>query len=327
MTPRNFAASRPTRFWLSTVWQLYRTPREFAAASGKAWHILHQSGIAGLSRAVRRKMADPVQPIANLLADASSGPALTFQELVRWPGQGLSLTHSVTIVIPTRGNTHLLADCLASLRRSLPAASLLDIVVVNNGAPLGTLPDLPWPVSIRPETRPFNWSAYNNSAVQDAGTEFALFLNDDIQALHTGWLDALLAAALEPAVGAVGAKLLYPDGTIQHCGIYLTPAGQPYHADRHRHRNTFPATEPREVPAVTGACLLTPLRQLRALNGFDERFRVTYNDLDYCLRLRDAGQRILIQPSAELLHLESATRPLRVAAAEEHLLRTRWPHP
>jgi GT2 family glycosyltransferase len=241
----------------------------------------------------------------------------------RWAEGTASLRHTVTAVIPTRGENARVRACLQGLARSVRPGARLEVVVVSNGGPVAPPPGFPHPYTCLEERRPFNWSLYNNAAAARAAGDFLLFLNDDVEPLHGGWLDVLLEAAERPGVGAVGARLLYPDGTIQHDGIGLDAGGQP----RHLRRGEEPSpAEPDPVPeaAVTGACLLTPAAVWRQLSGFDPSFAYSYNDVDYCLRLRRAGFACLVVRGARLLHHESATRPLAVDPAEQRRFASRW---
>ena len=157
----------------------------------------------------------------------------------------------------------------------------------------------------------FNWSLYNNLGVAAAKGEYLLFLNDDIEVLDWGWLSALLEHAQNPAVGVVGPHLLYPDGRVQHAGMFLA-------ANVGRHAFRFaPADDPgpfglalvtRNVMAVTGACMLMRRTVYDALGGFDEAHSVVNNDLDFCLRVAEQGLRVVFTPYARLTHHELASR-------------------
>ncbi|GEM_PF-1630057 len=305
---------------LATLFQLYGSPRPLWAATMKAFAYARSRGISGLVRAVRRKIAHPTLPIG--APELEEGERLAFEE--RWVirGSGLTRRHLTSIIILTKGAQALLDACLASLARSILPDAKVEILIVNNGRPVGLPPSFPFPIRVLRETRRFNWAAYNNRAAEYATGEFLLFLNDDVEALHGGWLDAMLAEALRPGVGAVGAKLLYPNGRIQHYGIVME-GSQPRHLGKFFPRDdpglTGDPPESRIVDAVTGACLLTPRRVLLQ-HHFDERFAYNYNDVDYCLRLWKARQQTLVTPFAELIHRETTTRPIRVPPREVRLL-------
>jgi ADP-heptose:LPS heptosyltransferase/GT2 family glycosyltransferase len=158
---------------------------------------------------------------------------------------------------------------------------------------------------------PFNWSRFNNEGARAATGEYLLFLNDDIEILQPDWLEAMLEQAQRPEVGVVGARLLYPDGKVQHGGQYL--------ADTHaRHAFRFAdeaapgpfglATVAREMISVTGACQMVRAEVFKRLGGFEEAHSVVNNDLDFCLRSWRAGLSVVFTPHATLIHHELASR-------------------
>ncbi|HTT79237.1 MAG TPA: glycosyltransferase family 9 protein [Stellaceae bacterium] len=158
---------------------------------------------------------------------------------------------------------------------------------------------------------PFNWSRFNNLAAQQAAGDVLVFLNDDVEIVSEDWLDALLEQVQRPEIGVVGARLLYPDRTVQHAGIFWSPAG-----GRHAFRFAAEAapgyfglalTE-RNVLAVTGACLAMRRGEFAALGGFDERHSIVNNDVDCCLRTWERGRRVVYTPYAVLIHHELASR-------------------
>ena len=165
-------------------------------------------------------------------------------------------------------------------------------------------------ILLRPE--PFNFSRLNNSAVQEATGDVLAFLNNDIEVTHEEWLEEMLTLALQPHAGCVGAKLLYPDGRIQHAGIVLGLGGVAGHGHRFA-RADDPGYLGRlqcvqNVSAVTAACLLVRKRVFNQVGGFDESLTVAFNDVDFCLKVRAAGYLNLWTPFAELIHHESVSR-------------------
>ncbi|PKP62855.1 MAG: glycosyl transferase, partial [Alphaproteobacteria bacterium HGW-Alphaproteobacteria-9] len=155
----------------------------------------------------------------------------------------------------------------------------------------------------------------NNRAVQQASGALLCFLNNDIEIEETGWLVAMARQAVRPDVGAVGAQLLYPDGRIQHAGVVIGIGGAAAHAHRllkpdeegYFHRHALPQF----VSAVTAACMVVDRTKFDAVGGFDaERFAVSFNDVDLCLRLGARGWRSLYEPRARLVHHESVSRGL-----------------
>ncbi|HET8733296.1 MAG TPA: glycosyltransferase, partial [Anaeromyxobacteraceae bacterium] len=142
--------------------------------------------------------------------------------------------------------------------------------------------------------------------------DYLLFLNDDVEAIGPGWLDALLEHAQRPGTGAVGPRMLYPSGAIQHAGVVLGldgPAGHLFTGMGGDVPLYFDLPDVvREVSAVTGACMLVSRRLFEEVGGFDEAFVISYNDIDFCLRLRQRGLRNLYTGVVTLLHRESASR-------------------
>ena len=152
----------------------------------------------------------------------------------------------------------------------------------------------------------------NNHAAAHATGDLFLFLNNDIEAIHEDWLEAMVRHGTQPGIGAVGAKLLYPDDTVQHAGVVVGMGG----VAGHRYAN-FPRTAggyhqrlsfTQNVAAVTAACMLVPRYAFEKVGGFDEGFVLAFNDVDFCLQLLTAGYRLVWTPDAELYHLESKTR-------------------
>ena len=177
---------------------------------------------------------------------------------------------------------------------------------------------------------PFNYSRLVNAALPHIDTPLVLHLNNDVNALEPGWLEAMAGWFSAADVGVVGAKLIYPDRTLNHTGIVIGPHGGL--ADTPFSRVDGAAVPvvwhevTREVAAVTGACLLTRTELYRQLGGFDEEdFGVAYNDVDYCLRVRAAGQRVLYTPQAKLMHWGSATRGVTFDEAEHIAWLRRYP--
>lgn len=223
----------------------------------------------------------------------------------------------VSVIIPFRDQPQLLRTCVDSLRRTTDPGTI-ELVLVDNGSSdpetwslveaLQEDPD----VAVLRDPRPFNWAALNNSAVGASRGDVLVFLNNDIEARRPGWLSALCAQALRPDIGAVGARLLYPDGRLQHCGVVVGlggAAGHPLAGLSGEAAGYFGmATLTRECSAVTGACLATRREVFEALGGFDESLGVDLNDIDYCLRAGAMGYRTVFEPAAELTHHESPSR-------------------
>lgn len=248
----------------------------------------------------------------------------------------------VSVIVPTRDRADLLARCVDAVlsRTDYPA---VEVLIVDNGsrepATFALFERLAQDARVRVLSRPgpFNFSALNNAAANEAQGEVLLLLNNDIDVLSPGWLREMVAHALRPDVGAVGAKLLYEDGRVQHAGVVLAPGPLLSHQLRLSDRDDpGPHGElalTRTVLAVTGACLAVRRVVYHEVGGLDEsKLQVSFNDIDLCLRLGDHGYRVLWTPFAELLHLESASRgpenvgPERSVQYERELatIRQRW---
>jgi len=208
-----------------------------------------------------------------------------------------------------------------------------EIVIVDNGRlsestrdVLATIPHRR--VSYRIEGA-FNFAHKLNFSMRHAHGEHAVILNDDIEVISSEWLTAMLEYSQDPAIGAVGARLLYPDGRLQHVGMVLGVCGVAAHAFHqapgHHPGYAGSAMGPRNYSAVTGACLMTRKAVFDELGGFNEHLAIDFNDVDYCLRVRRAGYRIVYTPYAELYHLESGTISDRVwNPAETEYMKQTW---
>ncbi len=178
--------------------------------------------------------------------------------------------------------------------------------------------------------KPFNYSAINNFAVKHAQGDVLLFLNSDTEVISSGWLNAMLEHALRNNVGAVGAKLYYPNDTIQHAGVVFGIAGVAGHAFKHigRYQTDYYYGLPcmvRNVSAVTGACMMVRCSLFDEVGGFDEEhFPVSYNDLDLCLKMQQRGYKIIFTPFAELYHYESYSRGYSCEQDTIEKLRQKW---
>jgi hypothetical protein len=178
---------------------------------------------------------------------------------------------------------------------------------------------------------PFNFALIANAAARNADGEFVCFLNDDIDIIDGAWLDRLVSVMNDSRIGALSARLLYPDGCIQHDGVVIGLMGAAEHWDRFAANGNPPQPAAgislRDVAAATGACLLVRRSAFDSVGGFDERFSVGYNDIDFCLRLGVKGWRVAVATNIELFHCETASlnREENLAASRERsLFRTTW---
>jgi GT2 family glycosyltransferase len=168
--------------------------------------------------------------------------------------------------------------------------------------------------------KPFNYSAINNEAVRRAQGQVVLLLNNDVQVINEDWIERMLEQALRPQVGAVGAKLYFPDDTIQHAGTLVGNLHGPDHVFAYAERgqagygNRLVVTQ--NLSAVTGACLMMRREVYEEVGGLDEDFAVAFNDVDLCLKVRQKGYLVLWTPHAELYHFESVTRGYNVDRAK-----------
>lgn len=225
---------------------------------------------------------------------------------------------TVTIIVPTRNRVGLLRTCLEGIAATdYPD---LDVIVADNDSDdaetLAYLDSLdPRRHQVMRHAGAFNYSAINNRAAAMATGRLLCLLNNDIEVIDPHWLRVMAAQALRDDVGAVGARLLYPDGHIQHAGVVIGVGN----AAGHAHRFVHPDEEgyfrrhalPQFASAVTAACLVVARDRFLAVGGLDEQnFPVAFNDVDLCLRLNQRGWQSLYEPRATLIHHESVSRGL-----------------
>jgi len=246
----------------------------------------------------------------------------------------------VSIVICTRDHEALLSRAVESIR-SLSTYPNYELVIVDNGsrdpqavAYLAWLATQPGIQVIRDDS-PFNYSRLNNGAVAHCRGEVLCLLNDDIEVVTSDWLEEMVSFVVKPDVGAVGARLWYPDGTLQHGGVIIGAGGVAGHAHLRLPKGSpgyfGRAVLQQELSAVTGACLMVRRGVFQGVGGLDEQIAVAFNDIDFCLRLRAAGYRNIWTPFAELIHHESASRgpednPEKIARFQREIrfMEARW---
>jgi GT2 family glycosyltransferase len=246
----------------------------------------------------------------------------------------------VTVIIPTRDRVSLLQRCLETIAPAVERCHA-DILVVDNDSAQPQTIDFLSDLSRRGIRTlriegPFNFARLNNQAAATLDSDILCLLNNDIEASSDDWLEEMLTRLGEPDVGAVGALLTWPGDVVQHGGVVLGMNFSVAHAftDRFSDDPGFldQLLVAHECSAVTAACLATRRNDYLAVGGMDEdRFAVALNDVDYCLRLREAGKRIVLTPYAKLIHAESASRGSDHRADrrsrfehELNLLRARW---
>lgn len=238
-----------------------------------------------------------------------------------------------SIIIPVFNKAALTQHCLRTLPPTLEGCGEGEVIVIDNASSDETpqmLAEFPWVRVVRNETN-LGFAGANNQGARLARGRFLILLNNDTEA-RPGWLARMLAAAQDPSVGVVGARLLYPNGTLQHAGVtsYANRFGSvgfvPVH-DMHQYPANFPyANQAHDLQLVTGACLLTPRDLYLELGGLDEAYWNGYEDMDYCLQVRRRGLRVVYEGRAELVHYESqsGTQRFRKVAWNCDLLARRW---
>ncbi len=245
----------------------------------------------------------------------------------------------VTIIVCTRDRVGLLRQCIEGITTQTDYLNT-EIMVIDNGSIDAVTLDYlellrqDGHASVITLPGPFNFAVLNNYAVRQAQGEIICLLNNDVFPKRSDWLREMVSQALRPEIGAVGAKLFYPDGTIQHAGIFLDGVaaghlhlGYPSKAAGYGNR----ARLPQNLSAVTAACLVIRKEVWNAVGGMDEYFAIAFNGVDFCLRVMQRGYRNLWLPQAELYHYESASRGKEDTpekrqrfAGEITLLQQRW---
>lgn len=241
----------------------------------------------------------------------------------------------VSLLIPTKNNFSILKRCVESLEKT--TYKNYELVIIDNASDDPVTLDYLRTLSSRvmtirnPDNR-FNFAHINNRAAENIASDFLLFLNDDTEISEPQWLSQMIGYAQLPGVGAVGARLLYPDSRIQHAGIihglYDGLAGPAFKlAPAWDFGYLSYANVARNYSAITAACMLTPRKLFLEMGGFDEEnFAVAYNDVDYCYRLVDRGYRCVYAPTAELFHHEGASRGFADNPRELLAFKTRYKH-
>jgi GT2 family glycosyltransferase len=222
----------------------------------------------------------------------------------------------VSIIVPTRNRLSLLRTCIEGVGRT--AYPNVELIVVNNDS--DDPETLAYFEALKSEgvrivdvTGAFNFSAMNNLAAKHAKGELLCFLNNDVEVIDGDWLSLLALQAIKEDIGAVGARLLYPDGTVQHAGVVTGVGGGAGHAHRYQRGEEtgyfLRDRLPQRVSAVTAACLLVAKDKFFDVGGFNERdFPVAFNDVDLCLKLNARGWQSFYEPRAVLIHHESKSR-------------------
>ncbi|RZL04450.1 MAG: glycosyltransferase [Rubrivivax sp.] len=228
-----------------------------------------------------------------------------------------SMPPHVSIIIPSRDRPELLKKCVTTVLNVTTYAHF-ELLFIDNGTTNEEALQLIQEFARNPRFKllvdksPFNYSSLNNQGAAIATGDLLCMLNNDVEITDPRWLDKLVAVCVQDNVGVVGARLLLPSGQIQHAGVVLGIGGVAGHPFSYK-RGNAPTYMNRakimhELSAVTGACLMTSKDVFERVGGLDEKLQVAFNDVDFCLRVRQLGKKVIYAPQVELIHHESASR-------------------
>lgn len=241
--------------------------------------------------------------------------------------QELDTNPLISIIILTKDNKKLLKKCLKSIQNS--TYKNYEIIIVNNGKKIESQDNC----KIVEYNESFNFSKMNNFAVKQARGDYILFLNDDTEIINKDWLEYMMFYSMQKDVGVVGSLLLFPKSgfypdSIQHAGVTLGTAGPAIHSFSYSHYNTQKNQNfdkvARNTSAVTAACMMIRKDVFDKVNGFDEKFAVSFGDTDICLRIKQEKYQIVYCPFSKLYHAESSTRGSKYPLADEIEFLNRW---
>ena len=256
---------------------------------------------------------------------------------VKYPVQGKPL---VSVIIPNKDEKETLQTCLEMLEKNTGYQNFEIIIVENNSTTdeiFRYYKELSGnrKIHLLRWGKEFNYSAINNFAVAHAKGEYLLFLNNDVKSINSDWLEEMLGVCQRPEVGGVGAKLIYPDNTIQHAGCVIGMGGIAGHmfvdmpADRTGYLHK--ASLLQDMSCVTAACMMMKKNVFLEAGGFTEELAVAFNDVDLCLKVRSHGHLIVYDPYVKLYHYESKSRgaedseeKVRRFQSEIEYIRSHW---
>jgi glycosyltransferase involved in cell wall biosynthesis len=298
------------------------------------WRMAHESaafrhGAKPYARDAAMRAVDEALKRRNVAAEVSSSGDEDFRR-VRYslPAE----RPRVCIVMPTRDKLELLKPCIESIFARTDY-SAFELLLVDNGTTEHGAVEYLKHLTTNPRVRilrdegEFRFGRLNNIGVQNTDAELIALLNNDLEVIEPDWLQEMVSQVTQPGVGAVGARLLYPDNRIQHAGVILGVGGVAAHAHkglpRENHGYFARAILAQNLSTVTAACMVVRRSAYVGIGGFDEQnLRVAFNDVDLCLRLVNAGHRIVYTPYAELYHHESASRGLEDSVAKNERFET-----
>ena len=250
-----------------------------------------------------------------IAATVTDDPKVGNYYCVDWPMPGEKPL--VSIIIPNKDCAEYLEQCVSSIFEK-STYDRFEIVIVENNSTTEKIFELYRSLEAQHDNLKvvtfegsFDFSAICNLGAEQSSGDVLLFLNNDTQVITRDWLERMLVHMNRENLGCVGAKLLYPNDLIQHVGI-VVPKWGPAHINELLPRDTLGyfgyLRFPKEASAVTGACLMVSRKNFELIGGFDTEFPIAYNDVDFCLRLRQEGLRVIVEPRAELYHYESVSR-------------------
>ncbi|MEG2993602.1 MAG: glycosyltransferase, partial [Bacilli bacterium] len=247
----------------------------------------------------------------------------------------------VSIIIPTKDYPEILKKCLDSIYEKTLYKNY-EVVVVNNNSSkpetfslLDSYKNKYNNFSVLDANFEFNYSKLNNLAVQQTNSDYILLLNNDTEVITDNWLNVMVGYAMQPHIGAVGPKLLFLDHTVQHGGVVVGVGGIANHAFLGEDGTSYGMygrlSTPYNYSAVTAACLMVSRKKYLEVNGLEEDLMVAYNDIDFNLKLLEAGYYNVFVPQVELYHYESKTRGLDTTGekyqrflTEQHYMHKKW---
>jgi O-antigen biosynthesis protein len=288
----------------------WRKTHGSAAASTEAKPYAYEAAKRALTEALERRGQD---------ATVIGGP-VTGSYRVKYR---IDTDLKVAIIIPTRDRVDLLRRCLDSIMTKTTYGRYEPVIVDNDSSEPETLDYLSnFKGRVLSCPGEFNFSRMNNTAARHVDCDMLLFLNNDTEVISEEWLEAMIEHAQRASVGAVGTRLLYADGRVQHEGILVGCNGLACNVD---HRGYFAlGNVVRNVSAVTAACMMTRSVLFEELGGFDESLPVAFNDVDYCLRAGKSGYLVVYTPYSVLYHYEGGTRGKVHPIQDEISFRARW---